>query len=145
MSVKVLVIKYLGAWLDANLTMKDHISVKCKSAVFNLSRLKLIRPYLTKETCNTLVMDLVISHLDYTNSILVGLPEVDLSKLQRVQNMAAKIVCNKGHYDSVTECMCDLHWLPICRRMKHRLLTMVYKYQRGSSWVSPRTNQSIRA
>ena len=92
--------------------MKDYISVKCKSDMFNLSRLKWIRPYQPKETCNTLVMVLVISHLDYSNSILAGLPEVDLSKLQSVQNMAAKIVCNKGHYDSVIKCMYDLHWFP---------------------------------
>ena len=101
--------------------------------MFNLSRLKWVRPYLTKETCNTLVMGLVISHLDYSNSILVGLPEVDLSKLQRVQNMAAKIVCNKCHYDSVNECMHELQLLPVCRRIQHRLFTQVYKCIRGEA------------
>ena len=113
--------------------MKDHISVKCKSAIFNLYRLKRIRPHLTKGTCNTSVMGLVISHLDYANSILAGHPEVDQNKLQRVQNMAAKIVCNVGHYDSVTECMYDLHWLPIHRRIPHRLLTQLYKCIRGEA------------
>ena len=108
--------------------MKDHIRIKCKSTVFNFSRLKWIRLYLTKKTCNTLVMGLVIiSHLDYTNGMLASLPEVDLSKLKRVQNMAAKIVYKKGCYDSVTECMYDLHWLPIHRRIQHLLLTQVYK------------------
>ena len=32
---KVPVIKYLGAWIDADLTIKDHISVKCKSSMFD--------------------------------------------------------------------------------------------------------------
>ena len=119
----VLVIK----WLDVYLTMKDHINVKCKSAMFNLSRLKWIRP------CNTLVMGLVISDLHHANSILAGLPEVDLSKLQRVQNMAAKIICDKGHYDSVTECMYGLYYFPICRRIQHRQLTQVYKCIAGEA------------
>ena len=127
------VIKYLGARLDASLTMKDHISVKCKSAMFTLSRLKQVRHYLTKETCKTLVMGWLISHLDLVNSILAGLSEVSPSKLQMVQNMAAKIVCDKGHCDSVNECMYDLHWVPICKKMQHRLLTYIYKCIRGEA------------
>ena len=47
--------------------------------------------------------------------------------------MVVKIVCDKGCYDSVTECMYDLHWLPICRRIQHRLLTQVYKCIRGEA------------
>ena len=38
---------------------------------------------------------LVVSHLDYCNSILVGVPKVTLSQLQRIQNMAAKVML--GH------------------------------------------------
>ena len=62
--------------------------------MFNLIRIMRIRPYLTQEACNVLVIGLVISHLDYANSILMGLPAVDINKLQRVQNLATKVVSN---------------------------------------------------
>ena len=29
-------IKYLGAWLDQHLSFKDHITIKCKSAMLNV-------------------------------------------------------------------------------------------------------------
>ena len=62
--------------------------------MWNLQRIKSIRNILTKEACETLIVGLVISHLDYANCLYIGLPECDLKKLQRVQNMAAKIVLN---------------------------------------------------
>ena len=57
----------------------------------------MIRRYLTKDVATTLVLGLVISHLDYCNSILYGLPDCDINKFQRIQNMSAKLVlqCKK--------------------------------------------------
>ena len=57
----------------------------------------------------------------------MGLPECQIKKLQRIQNMAAKIVLNKRKYDSSTECMRYLHWLPIRQRVKYKALTIIYK------------------
>ena len=37
------IIRQLGAWLDSNLNFKHHIVVKCRSAMLNLQRIKLIR------------------------------------------------------------------------------------------------------
>ena len=56
---------------------------------------------------------LVLSHIDYVNVILAGCSNVVLKKLQRVQNMAAKLVLSKGKYESATKARMDLHWLPI--------------------------------
>ena len=50
--------------------------------MWNLQKLKAICDTLTEETCKTLVIGLVISHLDCANAILVGLPETDIHKLQ---------------------------------------------------------------
>ena len=95
--------------------------------MWNLQKLKAICDILTEETCKTLVMGLVISHLDYANAILVGLPETDIHKLQWVQNMAAKLIFNKNKYDTVTECFKKLHWLPIKTRIHFKILTLTYK------------------
>ena len=73
-------IKYLGVWTDQHLTFKHHIKIKCKTAMWNLQKLKNIRPVLTIEAANTLAMGTIISHLDYCTSIYSGLPETDLKK-----------------------------------------------------------------
>ena len=74
---QVALIRYLSAWLDTFLSFKHHPKVKCKAAMFSLVRIIRIRHYLTQEACNVLVMGLVISHLDYVNSVLMGLPAVE--------------------------------------------------------------------
>ena len=95
--------------------------------MWNLQKLKAICDILTEETCKTLVMGLVISHLDYANAILVGLPETDIHKLQWVQNMVAKLILNKDKHDSVTDCFIKLHWLPIRAGIHFKILTLTYK------------------
>ena len=76
--------KNLGVWVDDKLNFKVHIANKCCIAMWNLQKLKAICDIMTEETCKTLVMGLVISHLYYANAILVGLPETDIYKLQWV-------------------------------------------------------------
>ena len=63
-------VRYLGGCLDCNLTFKDRILIKCKAAMLNIIMICNIRKYLTEETCQKLIFQLVISHLDYANSIL---------------------------------------------------------------------------
>ena len=84
-------IRYLRAWLDQQLSLRKHIMLKCRTAMMNLQRLKLIRKYLTEETAKVLVLGPVLSHLDYSNAIFVGLKDKDIKAMQRVQNAAAKI------------------------------------------------------
>ena len=96
-------IKYLGAWLDQELKMKQHIVKKCRIAVLNMQRIKYLRPILTEDTTQVLVLGLVMLHIGYCNSLFVGLPEKDISKLQRIQNIGAKLVFNKPRSYSATE------------------------------------------
>ena len=120
-------IKYLGVQLDESLSMKSHIANKCRVAMLNIQRIKFIRPSLSVETCQTLVQGLVISHLDYANATLAGLPSYLIGRVQKVQNTAAKLILNKNKFDSSTECMKELHWLPIRARIEFKVLMLVYK------------------
>ena len=105
------IIKYLGAYLDATLSMKTHTTNKCRMAILNLFKIRNIRKILTVDACKALVQSLVISHLDYCNSILADLPDSTIKKFQRIQNVASKIILSRSMYDSTTECMRELHWL----------------------------------
>ena len=83
-------IKYLGVILDQNLNLKKHIISRCQITMLNIQHIKNIRHLLTQEATEILVLGTVVSHLDYCNSILVGLPEADITKMQHIQNIAAK-------------------------------------------------------
>ena len=77
----------------------------------------------------------MIAHLDYCNSILVGLPDVSINRMQRVQNLVAKVILGKLKMDSASECLFALYWLPICSRINHKILTLVQKCIMGSALV----------
>ena len=126
-------IKYLGVWLDENLSLKTHIYKKCRAAMANIQRIKLIRDCLTTDACKTVIQGTVISHLDYSNFILSGLPKCDIQKLQRVQNVAAKVILQKRSKDSITECRAELHWLPVQARIDFKVLVMVFKCLTGEA------------
>ena len=87
------VVQYLGAWLDSQMNLKNHATMKCKAATLNLRRIQSIRQFLDQSTCEILVCSLVLAHLDYSNGILYGESECVISKLQ-VKNFAAKVVLN---------------------------------------------------
>ena len=73
-----------------------------------------------------LVHGLVMSHLDYCNSLYNGLLVCNLNRLQRVQSIACKLMLNRSKYDSCTECFTQLHWLPIRSWVQHKILTMIH-------------------
>ena len=65
-------IHYLGVWIEQYMSLKRHITNKCPTAMLSFQRIKLIRRYLTKDATTTLLLGLVISHLDYCNLIYMA-------------------------------------------------------------------------
>ena len=124
-------IKYLGVWLDDTLSLKHHITQKCRTAMWNLQRLKAIHPFLTTEACHTVVRGIVCTHLDYGNAIFAGLPDCEISRLQRVQNIAATCVLNRTWYDSPEQARCELHCLSKRAMILHKVLSLTYKSLNG--------------
>ena len=106
-------VKYLEAWLDRELTLKTHVKKKCASAMLNLWRIKNIWKFLDRDSCTKLVVCLCLSHLDYSNSIMYGLPKSVIQQMQNIQNYAAKLVLGRSQYSSNKEALAELHWLPL--------------------------------
>ena len=120
-------LQYLGSFLDPVLLFKEFIKRKCTIANWNLLKIKHIRNYLTVDVAKTIVDALVTSHLDYANGLLIGISNTELKKLQRIQNKAAKIVLKRKKFDSASDCLRELHWLPIKARVEFKVVLMVYK------------------
>ena len=75
-----------------------------------------------------MVRSLALSHLDYCNSILAGLPKKSIKLMQCIQNIGAKMILNKKKTrDSATECIKELYWLPIQQRIDFKKLVPVFK------------------
>ena len=75
------IIKYLGVWLDSGLSFKMYITKKYKAAMPNFIRIRSIHHLLSQDTTASLLLSLCISHLDYCNSILYGLPDSTIGEM----------------------------------------------------------------
>ena len=51
-----------------------------------------VRPYITYKAASSIAICLILSKLDYCNSLLSGLPQTRIKRLQAVQNAAARTV-----------------------------------------------------
>jgi len=104
----------LGVSIDQELTFADHIrSLACR-CFFWIRQLRSVRRTLTSDTIIALVDALIISRLDYCNSVLVGAYDIHLRKLQGVLNAAARLIARRQKFDSISSAIRDvLHGLPI--------------------------------
>jgi len=63
----------------------------------------------------TFVQAFIWCRLDYSNSLLYGISDGQLQRLQSVQNAAARLVTGARRRDHITPVLRQLHWLPVCQ------------------------------
>ena len=83
-----------GSWFDPNLKFDAQITQTCCTGYY-LHIIRKIRKYLTLDSTRCLLHTLVMGRVD-CNSFLYSLPrDTNINKLQRPQNMAARLINNK--------------------------------------------------
>ena len=120
--------------------MQKHINSICCASFLELRSIASIRPYLSQSAAARLVAAMVISRLDYCNSVFIGLPADQIARLQRVQNNAARLVMRKKkkkrrrrrRRDHATPLLKELHWLPAKFRCQYKIATLAYRHFEGS-------------
>ena len=113
-------LRNLGVTLDRTLSLHQHVLNICRSAFLELRHINSIRNFLSTDAVKTLVCSLVLSRIDYCNSLLAGLPQCLLKKIQSVQTAAAKMIFQASKSDHVLPNLQKLHWLPISCRIEHK-------------------------
>ena len=79
----------------------------------------------------TLVHSFVSTRLDYCNSVLYGIADNQLQRLQSVQNAAARLVTGTRRSEHITPVLQSLHWLPVRQRIVYKLATLIHKCLMG--------------
>ena len=119
--------KNLGIILDNILSFESQINKVVKVCFAMLKKLHQVKGYLSKEDLQELVCSLIFSQMDYCNSLYNGVNSTLMTKLQHVQNCAAKLIMKRripaGGMDTVLK---DLHWLKVKFRCMYKLLLIVH-------------------
>ena len=121
----------LGVHFDSQLTMRDHVTATCCSCFFQLRQLRVIRSSLTTDAAKTLAQAFVGGRLDYCNSLLYGVSEDLLRRLQSIQNAAARFITGARKYDHISPVLRDLHWLPLRQRIIFKIATLMHQCLNG--------------
>ena len=96
----------------------------------NLQKINFLCLSLTQESAYILVRGLVTSHLNYSSAIFAGLPKVLPKILQKVQNIAAKLVLGYNKYDSS---FMNIALAASKKKIDFKILTLVHKCLSGQA------------
>jgi len=103
----------LGVRFDHNLKSYKQISAVVKSCPFHLRQLSKVKPFLSQSNFQMVAHAFVATRLDYCTSLYYGVSQSSLSRLQLVQNAAARLLSGTCKYEPVTPILSALHWLPL--------------------------------
>ena len=74
-----------------------------------------------------------MSKIDYCNSLLYGIQDKLLNRIQRIQNYAARVVLRLHKFSHITPALATQHWLPVNRRIDFKIALLVYKALNGQA------------
>ena len=120
-------VQCLGVCIDRHLDMKNQVSQTTSACSFYLRNINQFSRFLPRPTKERVVNAIITSRLDYCNALLYGTSAINIARLQRIQNTAARLIMRSPRSDSATPLLCELHWLPIVCRVDFKLLVFIYK------------------
>ena len=122
-------LRILGVWIDQSLSLRDHLRHVKGKLINNLLSIIRIAKYHDKDTKMKLVQGLILSRVDFCNSLLFVLPDCDLRMLQVAINSAARIVAGMPRFshEHITPVLIDLYILPVRARIKYKICLLAHK------------------
>ena len=84
--------KYLGIWLDPSLSWRFHIDKLVSKINQRIGLLRRVRNILPKATLNLLFKSLILPHFDYCDVVWGNAGTGHLSRLDKLQNTAGKVI-----------------------------------------------------
>ena len=102
--------KSLGVHIDGNLSWECHINEISKKIASGISAIKRIRYFLPFEILLNVYNSLVQPHFDYCNVVWGNCSKNLSSKLQKLQNRAARVLTFSNYDCSTSELFQNLKW-----------------------------------
>jgi len=127
-------VRDFGLILDTALSFgpHPHVNQLVSRCFYQLRRIKSSVRALPTEATKTVVNSLVVSRIDYCNSLLAGAPQYQLDRLQAVMNTATRLIYGVGKFDRIQHLISDrLHWLPVHKRVQFKLCLLAYNAVHG--------------
>jgi len=88
---------------------------------------------MTTTVAKTAVQAFICCRLDYCNSMLYGMSDGLLRKVQSIQNAAVRVVTGARRCDHITPVLRQLHWLPVRQRVEYKVACLAHQSLHGQT------------
>ena len=120
-------VRNLGFQMDSTCKNALHVNKLCRTLYATIKRIRQIRKNISSSTAKTLMQALVLSRLDYCNSLLMGTAKTHIHKLQKIMNMGVRVIYNLSKFDHITAALTSLHWLKVEFRIVFKVALLMFK------------------
>ena len=123
--------KSLGVTIDENLSWSEHIGELCKKIASGIGAIKRTRSLFPRRTLQLVYNSLVQPYFDYCNSVWGNCCKTLATKLQKLQNRAARVLTFSGYDISADNLFKDLGWKNLECQHQIGVAVMVYNSLNG--------------
>jgi len=113
--------------LDTEVTISTHVSATVKASFVALRWICSVRRSIPRRALLILIQALVVSKVDYCKSVLAGVSDTLLRRLQSILNAATRLVFSTRKSEHITPLLCELHWLRVPERIKFQLCVLAFR------------------
>ena len=114
----------LGYLMDSKFKNDAYINKICSTSFLYLQKIIKVWHLMDKKTTQVVFQALVLSRIDYCNSLLVVSAEYQIDKLQRIQNLPCRVICSVKKYENISYHLKDLCWLHVCEHIAYKICIM---------------------
>lgn len=126
-------VDYLGVRIDHILSWDDHVSRLCKTLSFKVSRLARLRRSTPKSVLFKIYNSIIQPSIDYAITVWGHTTAANITKVQRIQNYAARIL--SGNFDYINcrgiDIVKNLGWMNIVERRRYFDCVLMFKCLHG--------------
>ena len=126
-------LRNLGVVFDKDMSLVQHCKQLTKNCFFQLRNISKLRKMVSQNDLELITHAFVSSRLDYCNSLFSCLNKKELSRLQLVQNSAARVLTRTNRRTHITPILKALHWLPVSSRINFKILVLTFRALHGQA------------
>jgi len=107
--------------------MQSHVRQTVSRCFAVLRQLRTVRRHVSTSVFRSLIVALVLSRLDYCNSILFVLPANLIQRLQSVRNAAARLIFRIRQSKRITPALISHQWLCVTEHISFKLAVATHR------------------
>jgi len=120
-------IKYLGVIIDDKLQFKDHCDYMLKKIGKKTSFLNRIGSFVSPYTRCIVYKSIIAPHFEYCATLLIGMGETQLNKLQIAQNRAMRVILQCNRFTKIEHMLQALQFMSVRQRVCYNVAVFIFK------------------